>query len=119
MIAAFISRVVCCSLDLYMQEHAMPTTPVSLRLDEQTRARLAAEAARSDRPLAQVASRAIASWLDAQDELRRQIDAAAEEADRGVFVTREAVGAWMDKWGTEAEGQAPAPDLRLAGGADA
>jgi predicted transcriptional regulator len=118
MIAGFISCVVCCSLTLYSKEIAMPTTPVSLRLDEQTRARLAAEAARAERPLAQVASRAIASWLDAQDELRRQIDAAAEEADKGEFVSRESVGAWMDRWGTEAEGQVPAPDLRLAGGAD-
>lgn len=89
----------------------MPTTPVSLRLDDRTRSRLAAEAARADRPAAQVAARAITAWLDAQDELRRQIDAAAEEADRGTFLSAESVGAWMDGWGTDREGPIPAPDI--------
>lgn len=90
------------------------TTPVSLRLDGGTRDRLAAEAARLDRPAAQVASRAIRSWLDAQDELRRQIDEAVDEADRGVFVSSEAVGAWMESWGTDRETPMPEPDIRPA-----
>ena len=89
----------------------MPATPVSLRLDDDTRSRLAAEAARLDRPAAQVATRAIRSWLDAQDALRRQIDEAVEEADRGVFVSSEAMGAWMDSWGTEHEAPVPEPDI--------
>ena len=90
----------------------MPSTPVSLRLDDATRARLAAEAERLDRPAAQVATRAIRSWLDSQDELRRQIDAAVEEADRGEFLSSEAVHAWMDTWETEREGSVPDPDIR-------
>jgi predicted transcriptional regulator len=91
------------------------TTPVSLRLDGGTRDRLAAEAARLDRPAAQIASRAIRSWLDAQDELRRQIDAAVDEADRGVFVSSEAVGTWMESWGTDRETPMPEPDVHPAG----
>lgn len=91
----------------------MPATPVSLRLDDDTRARLTAEAARLDRPAAQVATRAIRSWLNAQDALRRQIDAAVEEADRGVFISSEAVGAWMDSWDTERESPMPKPDVHL------
>ena len=94
----------------------MPATPVSLRLDDETRARLAAEAARLDRPAAQVATRAIRTWLDAQDALRRQIDAAVEEADQGVFVSSEAVGAWMDSWNTEHETPLPEADIRPGGG---
>jgi predicted transcriptional regulator len=93
----------------------VPSNPVSLRLDDETRARLAAEAARLDRPAAQVATRAIRSWLDAQDALRRQIDAAVEEADQGVFVSSEAVGAWMDSWGSEHEASLPEPDIRPTG----
>ena len=89
----------------------MPATPVSLRLDDATRARLAAEAARPDRPAAQVATRAIRSWLDAQDEPRRQVDAAVEAADRGAFLSSEAVGAWMDDWGTGREGPVPETDI--------
>ncbi|MEM7645240.1 MAG: hypothetical protein AAF366_22460 [Pseudomonadota bacterium] len=90
----------------------MSATPVSLRLDGETRARLMAEAARTDRPAAQVAVRAITAWLDAQDALRAQIDAAVEEADRGAFVSAEAVGAWMADWGTADEGPVPAADIR-------
>ena len=89
----------------------MPATPVSLRLDDKTRARLAAEAARLDRPAAQVATRAIRSWLDAQDSLRRQVDAAVDEANEGVFVSSEAVGAWMDSWDTEHEAPLPEADI--------
>lgn len=95
----------------------MPATPVSLRLDDDLRSRLAAEAARLDRPAAQVATRAIRSWLDAQDALRRQIEDAVAEADHGVFVSSEAVGAWMDSWGTEHE--APLPEADIHPGTDA
>lgn len=94
----------------------MSATPVSLRLDDDTRARLAAEAARLDRPAAQVATRAIRSWLDAQDALRRQIDAAVDEADQGVFLSSEAVGGWMDSWDTEHEAPLPEADIRPEGG---
>ena len=93
----------------------MTSMPISLRLSDKTRARLEVEARRDERPLSQVASRAITAWLDAQDELRRQINEAAEEADRGVFVSREAVGAWMDGWGTDAEAPMPGPDVCLGG----
>ena len=93
----------------------MPATPVSLRLDDDVRSRLAAEASRLDRPAAQVAARAIRTWLDAQDELRRQIDAAVEEADRGEFISSGAVAAWMDGWGTDREGGVPDADIRPAG----
>ena len=89
----------------------MSSTPVSLRLDPAIRARLEAEARRAERPVSQVAQRAIAAWLDAQEELRRQIDAAVEEADRGVFVSRERVATWMEGWGTVEEGPVPEPDV--------
>lgn len=94
----------------------MPATPVSLRLDDDLRARLAAEAARLERSAAQVATRAIRSWLDAQDALRRQIDAAVSEADEGTFLSSEAVGAWMDSWDTEHETPLPEADIHSEGG---
>lgn len=93
----------------------MTSAPVSLRLDSRTRARLEAEARRAERPMSQVAIRAIGAWLDAQEALRRQIDEAAAAADEGVFVSREAVGAWMESWGTEAERPVPEPDIMPQG----
>jgi predicted transcriptional regulator len=95
-----------------MTEPPMPGTPFSLRLDDAMRARLEAEAARLDRPVAQVAVRAIARWLEAQEALRHEIDAAVAEAEAGAFVSAEAVHAWMERWGTEPEAPPPAPDIR-------
>jgi predicted transcriptional regulator len=87
------------------------TRPFSLRLDRETRARLEEEARRLDRPASQVAQRATIRYLDAQQALRDQIDAAAAEADRGVFISSAAVNAWIDGWGTDRETPPPAPDI--------
>jgi predicted transcriptional regulator len=87
------------------------TQPFSLRLDPETRARLEEEPRRLDRPASQVAQRAIACYLDAQQALRDQIDAAAAEADRGVFVSSAAVNAWLDGWRTDRQTPPPAPDI--------
>ena len=93
----------------------MSTTPFSLRLDAGMRTRLEAEAKRLDRPAAQVAARAIARWLDAQAALRAEIDAAAAEAEAGVFISSEAMHAWMETWDTPREAPPPAPDIRPRG----
>jgi len=89
----------------------MASHPFSLRLSATTRARLDEQAQRLARPVSQVAQRAIERYLDAQDELRRMIDAAVEEADAGVFVSSEAINAWIDTWGSAAEAPPPEPDV--------
>jgi predicted transcriptional regulator len=90
----------------------MPAVPFSLRLDADARARLEEEARRLDRPAAQVAARAIVRWLDAQAALRSEIDSAVAEAEAGLFVSAEAMHAWMETWDS-AEAPPPEPDLRL------
>jgi predicted transcriptional regulator len=85
--------------------------PFSLRLDEMTRRRLEDEARRQGRPASQVASRAIVGFLDAQDELRRQIETAVAEADQGAFISSEAMHGWMDSWGSDRELPPPEPDI--------
>lgn len=95
----------------------MPAGPFSLRLDAETRARLDAEARRLDRPASQVAMRAIVRYLDTQEALRREIDAAVAEAEAGIFHSGEAVHAWMESWGTEREAPLPAPDVGPRDGA--
>ena len=89
----------------------MASVPFSLRLDDATRARLEEEARRLHRPASQVAQRAILRYLDAQEALRREIDAAVAEADAGSFVSAEAVHAWMETWGTDRETPPPEPDV--------
>jgi RHH-type rel operon transcriptional repressor/antitoxin RelB len=94
-------------------ELVMASQVFSIRLDDETRARLEAAAAASERPVTQVAARAIKRWLDAQDELDRQIEAAEREADAGAFISAERMDAWMASWGTDAEGPPPEPDVLI------
>ena len=48
--------------------------------------------------------------------LRAIIDAALAEADTGVFISSEAMHAWMATWDTPEESPPPAPDIRPQGG---
>ena len=90
-----------------------PTSPFSLRLPEGTRSRLEDEARRSDRSASYVATKAIEAFLDARDRKRTAIDTAIAEADKGVFVSQEAVDRWMESWGTANEQPFPEPDVTL------
>ena len=89
--------------------------PVLAPARAETRARLEEEARRLDRPAAQVAARAITRWLDAQAALRAEIDAALAEAEAGVFISSEAMHAWMETWDTPEETPPPEPDIRPRG----
>jgi predicted transcriptional regulator len=73
--------------------------PLSSRLDPETRRRLEAEAGAMDRPISWVATRAIEAYLAAREAERAAIEAALAEAERGVFVSGEAVEAWIESWG--------------------
>ena len=57
-------------------------------------------------------SASFSRWLDAQAALRAEIDAAVAEAEAGVFVSAEAIHAWMETWETEREAPPPEPDTR-------
>lgn len=89
----------------------MGSTPYSIRLDDDLRRSLEREAELEDRPPAQLAVRAIRSMLNAKAVKRAAIDFALEEADRGNFVSAEAVNAWMESWDSETELPAPKADI--------
>jgi len=42
------------------------------------------------------------------------IRSAVAEADEGVFISQEAMDAWVASWGTDAELPPPEPDIRAA-----
>lgn len=92
----------------------MTTKPYSVRLDEEVRQALEAEAAREQRPPAQLAARAIKSMLDAKAAKRAALEAAVAEADNGVFISSKAMGVWVDSWGTDTELSLPEPDIKPA-----
>lgn len=87
--------------------------PFSMRMDPQTRARLEEEARRSRRSSSYIAARAIEAFLDSRQEKRAAIAAAVAEADKGAFVSSEAIDQWMDSWGSEHELPFPQADAKL------
>jgi len=89
----------------------MGSTPFSLRLDPETRKRLDREAESLDRSASYVATKAIESFLDAREAKRRALEEAIVEADKGVFISSEAIGRWMESWDTDNELPPPEPDV--------
>jgi len=89
----------------------MNNVPFSLRLEPELKSRLDAAAESTDRTPADVATRAIEAFLDARDALRMDLEAAIAEADKGVFVSSEAVERWMESWDTDNELPMPEPDI--------
>ena len=89
----------------------MSDSRFTLRLDPELKQWLEDEARRRDRSAGWLAKQAIEGLKRATELKRRTIEDAVQEADKGVFVSQEAVHAWMDTWDTEQEVPAPSPDV--------
>ena len=91
----------------------MTTEPFTLCIDTKLKKRLEAEARQQDRSAGYVASKAIECFLDARQAEVKMINRALIEADKGHFVSSEAVDLWMQSWGTENELPIPESDLHF------
>ena len=89
----------------------MATTPFSIRLDAEVKTRLEQEAQLEDRSAGYIAQKAIEDYLDAKAYKRECLREAIAEADKGVFISEEAMDAWVKSWGTENELPMPEPDI--------
>jgi predicted transcriptional regulator len=89
----------------------MPTVPFSMRMDKALRHQLDKEAELEDRSAAYLAQQAISAYLEEKRAWRLMLRDSAKELDKGVFVSGEAVMAWMKSWGTENELPMPEPDI--------
>jgi len=65
----------------------------------------------SHRSQSQIANKAIAEYIEKNEWKLKAIQEAKKEADKGVFVSQEAVIDWLDSWGSENELQAPEADI--------
>ncbi len=91
----------------------MSTVSFTMRVDADLKAAIEEEARRQDLSASQIATRAIRSHLEAQEFRRKAIEAAFAEADKGEFISSEAMLAWVNSWGTENELPMPEPDIKL------
>lgn len=85
----------------------------SLLIDDGMLRELDREAALNGESPSEVAEAAIGAFLDAKAAKRAAIDAAAKEADKGIFISREAIERWMHSWDTDDELPPPEPDIFL------
>jgi predicted transcriptional regulator len=89
----------------------MSATPFSIRLDDNLRERLEEYASSVNRPSGYIVQKALDSYLSAQERFMRDIDDAFKEADKGVFISQEAMHRWMESWDTDNELPPPEPDI--------
>lgn len=91
-----------------MGEHQL-----ALKIDDDTKQRLEAEAHWQEQSEAQVAADALKSYLDRQEHFREAIEAAAAEADKGVFISSEAMLKWVEDLFDGKKTPPPRPDVFL------
>lgn len=89
----------------------MGEMPVSLRLAERTVEALNREAELQKVEPDDVAQRAIQSYLDFQERDREIMRQRIAEADKGVFISEEAMMRWMDQLEDDIDAPPPKPDV--------
>jgi predicted transcriptional regulator len=58
-----------------------------------------------------VIKEAVSGFMEEQEAYLMAIDEAMIEADKGVFVSGEAVFEWLESWGTDKVKPMPEPDI--------
>ena len=91
----------------------MATERLSLRIDANLKKNLEMEARREERSASYLAVKAIEAMLRERAEKRAAIRAAVAEADKGAFISQEAMDAWVSSWGEESELPPPEPDVQI------
>lgn len=94
----------------------MATVPFTMRLEVGLKKTLEDEAKRMDRSASYLASSAIRLMLDARAAKREAVASALAEAEKGEFISSEAMHEWMASWDTDDELPPPEPDVFLKRG---
>lgn len=89
----------------------MTTERLSLRIGVDLKKSLEREARREERSISYLAVKAIEAMLRSRAEKRAAIRAAVAEADKGAFISQDAMDAWVSSWDTESERPPPEPNL--------
>lgn len=91
----------------------MSTVPLSLRIDSEIRNRIEEEAKKMDRSSSYVVIEAIKQYLNKKDYKKEAIKAAIEKADKGEFISQEAMREWFASLGSDEQLSRPKPDVFL------
>ena len=92
----------------------MATERLSLRIDANLKKNLELEARREERSASYLAVKAIEAMLRERAGKRAAIREVVAEADKGAFISQEAMDAWVSSWGEESELPPPECDIHDA-----
>ncbi len=85
--------------------------PLTIDLDDDLMLRLQQQAEARGMPLERLVTEALQRLIRAQEKKQRIIDEALAEAEKGRFISSEAMTAWFESLGTENELPPPEPDV--------
>ena len=91
----------------------MATERLSLRIDANLKKSLELEARREERSASYLAVKAIEAMLRERARKRAAVREAVSEADKGAFISQEAMDAWVSSWGEDEELPPPEPDVQI------
>lgn len=89
----------------------MGEVPLSLHVDAKLKKELEQEARLLKVSESEIAERAIEAFLNLQAHKRDVIEAAVAEADKGVFISSEAILDWMERLEVDINAPPPKPDI--------
>jgi RHH-type rel operon transcriptional repressor/antitoxin RelB len=87
----------------------MADNTLSVHLSDDTKKRLDRLSMATSRSATSITTEALEAYLNEQEWQIAAIDEAVSLADRGEFVSHEAMSAWLGSWGTPEELEAPQP----------
>jgi predicted transcriptional regulator len=91
----------------------MANDRITIRVEPELKQWFEQEAKRRDRSVGYMVNQSMKQAMDSSEARDQMIREAMAEADRGTFVSQEAVHKWMDSWDTENEIPLPEPDVFL------
>jgi predicted transcriptional regulator len=91
----------------------MGEEPLSLHVNAEVGRRLEREARSQNISASDLVERAIESYFEVCESEREVLRQRVAEADKGVFISGEAMHRWIASWGTENELPPPEPDIFL------
>lgn len=91
----------------------MASPRITMRIEPELKSWLEEEAKRQDRSASYLAKQAIEAMKAQSEAKQNMIREAVEQADKGEFVSSEAVHKWMDSWDTDEELPIPTADISL------
>ena len=91
----------------------MGEVPLSLHVKAEVKQKLDDEERSQNVSPSDLVERAIESYLEIRQSEREVLRQRIAEADKGVFISGEAMHRWIGSWGTENELPPPEPDVFL------